>query len=80
MQKINTWVQKHGNNMLFIYGEVDAWSAPAVQLTGETNAVKMIKDGGSHRTRIRSFEGEELGTIYSTLEDWLEIRIERDGN
>ena len=75
MQKINTWVQKEGNNMLFIYGEYDTWSAPAVQLTGETNAVKMVKEGGSHRTRIKHFSDEEKEIIYNTLEKWLNIRI-----
>jgi len=77
MQDINTWVQKHGNNMLFIYGEYDTWSAPAVMLTGETNAVKMVKKGGSHRTRIKDFSDEEKEIIYTTLEEWLDIEIER---
>jgi hypothetical protein len=75
MQKINTWVQKEGNNMLFIYGEIDTWSAPAVQLTGETNAIKMVKKGGAHRTRIKDFSDEEKEIIYSTLEEWLDIQI-----
>ena len=78
MQKINTWIQKHGNNMIFIYGEIDAWSATAVELTGETNSIKMVKEGGNHRTRIRSFEGRELETIYNTLENWTGIKIKRD--
>jgi hypothetical protein len=77
MQKINTWVQKHGNNFLFIYGEYDTWSATAVQLTGETNAVKMVKKGGAHKTRINSFSEEEKEKIYSTLEEWLDIEVER---
>ncbi len=78
MQDINKWVQKHGNNMLFVYGGNDTWSASAVELTGETNAIKMVKKNGSHRTRIRNFEGEELKLIYSTLEDWLDIEIKRN--
>ncbi len=77
MQKINSWIQKHGNNMLFIYGENDTWSAPAVQLTGETNSIKMVKEDGSHRTRINSFSDEEKEIIYSTLEIWLDYKIER---
>ena len=80
MQEINKWVQKHGNNMLFIYGEYDTWSASAVELTGETNAVKMVKKGGSHRTRINSFNQKEREIIYSTLENWLDIEIKRIGN
>lgn len=78
MQKINTWVQKYGNNMLFIYGENDAWSATAVELTGETNAVKMVKKDGSHRTRINSFDSEDKEFIFSTLEGWLKIKINRE--
>ncbi len=78
MHDINKWVQKHGNNMLFIYGGNDTWTATAVQLTGETNAVKMVKDGGAHRTRIRSFDEKEKEIIYSTLEEWLGIEISRE--
>jgi len=76
MPKVNTWIQKNGNNMIFIYGEIDAWSATAVELTGETNAIKMVKKGGTHRTRIKSFDGEELEKIYDTLENWIGIEIE----
>jgi hypothetical protein len=77
MQSINSWIQKHGNNMIFIYGENDTWSAPAVQLTGETNSIKMVKEDGSHRTRIKHFSDDEKEIIFSTLEDWLDYKIER---
>jgi hypothetical protein len=75
MQKINTWIQKNGNNMIFIYGEVDAWSATAVELTGETNAIKMVKKGGNHRTRIKSFNDTDRVIIIDTLEKWLDYEI-----
>lgn len=77
MQDINTWLQKHGNNILYIYGGNDAWSATSIQLLGETNAVKMVRKDGSHRTRISSFDGEEKEKIYSTLEIWLGIKIKK---
>jgi len=72
MQNINTWIQKHGNNMIFIYGEIDAWSATAIELTGETNSIKMIKTGGNHRTRINSFNETDRAIIIETLEAWLD--------
>ena len=78
MHDINKWVQKQGNNMLFIYGENDTWSAAAVELTGETNSIKMVKEGGSHRTRINSFSNDEKEIIYLTLEEWLGIEINRE--
>lgn len=75
MQKINTWIQKHGNNMIFIYGELDTWSATAIQLTGETNALKMVKKEGNHRTRIRSFSESDQKVITETLLKWLDYEI-----
>jgi hypothetical protein len=75
MQKINTWIQKHGDNMIFIYGEIDAWSATAVELTGETNSIKMVKKGGNHRTRINSFDEVDRTFIIKTLEQWLDYKI-----
>jgi len=78
MQEVNQWINNHGNNMLFIYGELDPWSASAVQLNGKTNALKMVKKGGDHRTRINSFEGDEKEKILLTLENWLDVQIKRD--
>ena len=75
MQMINSWIQKHGNNMIFIYGEIDSWSATAVELTGETNAIKMVKEGGCHRTRINSFDEKDRTFIINTLEQWLDYEI-----
>jgi hypothetical protein len=77
MVNINDFIQNRGNNMLYIYGENDTWSASAVDIGANTNAVKMVKKDGSHRTRINSFEGEEKEKIYSTLEEWLDVEIER---
>jgi hypothetical protein len=75
MQNINTWIQKHGNNMIFIYGEVDAWSATAVELTGETNSIKMVKKDGTHRTRIKSFDEQDRSFIINKLEEWLDYKV-----
>jgi len=75
MQNINSWIQKHGNNMIFIYGEVDAWSATAVELTGETNSIKMIKEGGNHRTRINNFNEKDRMFILNKLEQLLDYEI-----
>lgn len=77
LQNVNTWLQKHANNILYIYGENDTWSATSIQLLGENNSVKMVKKGGAHGTSIRNFEGREKELIYSTLEKWLGLQIKR---
>ncbi|MEJ2104905.1 MAG: S28 family serine protease [Ignavibacteriaceae bacterium] len=75
LQKVNTWTQKHGNNMIFIYGGNDTWGATAIELTGETNSIKMVKKGGSHKTRIKSFDEKVQKFIINTLEKWLDHKI-----
>ncbi|MCX6169187.1 MAG: S28 family serine protease [Ignavibacteriales bacterium] len=77
MNDVNTWLQKHGNNIIYIYGGNDTWNATSIQLLGQTNAIKMVKKGGSHGTKIGSFEGEQKEKIYSTLENWLGIKINK---
>ena len=75
LQNVNTWIQKHGNNMIFIYGGNDTWGATAIELTGETNSIKMVKNGGSHKTRIRSFDAKDQKNIINKLEEWLDYKI-----
>lgn len=77
LKKINTWASNQAKNCIFIYGGNDPWTAPGVCLSGKTNSLKMVLPGGMHRTRIKSFNGEDKELIYSTLEEWLGISIQR---
>ncbi|MGB5896478.1 MAG: S28 family serine protease, partial [Ignavibacteriaceae bacterium] len=36
MQDINNWLQTSGNNIIYIYGSQDSWTAAAIELTGGT--------------------------------------------
>lgn len=77
MKKMSDWILDNGNNILYIYGSFDPWYATAVETGEKTNAVKMVLEGANHGTRIRHFEGEEKEKIYTALEDWLEVKINR---
>ncbi len=77
MNDINNWLVSSGNNILYIYGGNDTWNATSIQLTGLTNSLKMVKKGGSHRTRISSFDKTEKELIFTTLEKWLNLKINR---
>jgi len=76
-QEINRWLQNEGNNIIYIYGEYDPWTACAVQLTGRTNALKIVKKAGSHGTKIRDLSPEQQQAVYRTLEEWLGVTIAR---
>jgi hypothetical protein len=75
MKDIDVWLKVNGNNILYIYGGNDAWSATSVDPGNKTNAVKMVNPGGSHRTRISSFPIEMQDSIYTVLEKWLDLDL-----
>jgi hypothetical protein len=78
MREVNNFLQTKGNNIIYVYGEYDPWSASAIDLIpGKTNSLKMVHKGGNHKTRIKSFNLKEKELIYSSLEEWLGIRIDR---
>ncbi len=75
MKDIDSWIKKSGNNILYIYGQNDAWSSAAVDPGNKTNAVKMVNPDGSHKTRIKSFPDEMQDSIYTVLEKWLDVDL-----
>ncbi len=77
MYNVYSWLRDHGNNIIYIYGETDLWGATAMELSGTTNAIKIVKPGGSHRTRIRNLPPDQQKVVYAALEDWLGITIAR---
>lgn len=74
MQRIKSFLDSKAEKMLFIYGEYDAWSATAVDLTenaGKRELYKFVKPKGDHRTRIKSFDADEQREIYGIIDSWL---------
>ena len=68
------WIQTEGDNIIFIYGGDDPWTGGAVELTGQTNALKVIQPGANHRVKILDLNEQDL--VLSTLEEWLGIEID----
>lgn len=73
MQDVDKFIRHEAKNMIFIYGETDPWSSTAVDLTHNTNSIKIIKPGGSHTTRIGNLPEEQKNLVIETLKNWLEI-------
>jgi hypothetical protein len=74
MQEIKSFLDNSAEKMLFIYGEYDAWSATAVDLSESAKTRdmhKFVKEKGDHRTRIRSFSDVDQQTIYSIIDSWI---------
>jgi hypothetical protein len=75
-QAINRWLRYEGKNFIYIYGGNDPWTASAVELTGTTNSLRMIKKDGNHRTKIQDLSPEQQSVVARTLEEWLGVKIE----
>ncbi len=75
MQKVKKYLDKKAKKILFIYGEYDAWSSTAVELSNtaqKREVYKFVKPEGDHRTRIRSFDEKEQDKIYGIIDSWIE--------
>ena len=77
LQKVYHFLQYEGNNIVYIYGELDTWSSTAVQLIGRTDVIKLVNKGGYHGSRIKNLSDEQKELFYSTMERWLGIKLNR---
>jgi len=75
MQEIKSFLDTSATKMIFIYGEYDAWSATAIDLSASASQremYKFVKSKGSHTTRIKSFNEDKQKEIYTIIDLWLE--------
>lgn len=77
INSVHSFLAEKGNNIAYIYGELDTWTACAVEPAEATNAIKLVAAGGTHGTRIRHLSDEQKEELFSKLEEWLEVEIER---
>jgi hypothetical protein len=77
MQNLLSWINTNGNNIIFIYGSNDPVTATAVDLGGQTNAIRIIVPNAHHYdARIRYLSAADREKVISALEEWLGIEIE----
>jgi hypothetical protein len=73
---VNDWLVDNGNNMIYIYGGIDTWSATMIPPSNETNSIWFVLKGKSHSTaRINEMNNSELDFLVKTLNSWLGTKI-----
>ncbi len=73
---LHDFVQNKGDHILYVYGELDTWTATGVtNITGPADALSMTLKGGHHGSSIRAFPAEERQKIYDTLSRWLGFKV-----
>jgi hypothetical protein len=73
MNDVNSWLQASGNNIIYIYGANDPYTCAAVELTGQTNSLRVIQPNANHLVRIAGLN--ERDRVLRTLGEWLGISI-----
>ena len=74
-KKITKFFKKHDPKMVFIYGEIDPWSAAAVTWLNTNKKENMhifVEPRGSHRARIHTLPEEMKQKAISIIKGWLE--------
>jgi len=77
MSFVFNFLQYKARNVIFIYGDLDIYSATQMQLLGRTNSIKIVVEGQHHGARISSFSPEQKELFYSNLEQWLDMKLTR---
>lgn len=71
-EKVYNYLKDNDSKMIFIYGEVDPWSATRVpQFKGKKNEQVYIQPGGSHRARIGNMPDDMKEKILTQINQWL---------
>lgn len=79
LNEINKWLPKEGNKIIHIYGTLDTWSASAVPISKDVDAVWFFMNGKHHgNSRIKTMSKSEKEKLISTLERWLSIEIDEN--
>ncbi len=73
MRRVDYFIRHEATNMVLIYGGSDPWSMAAAQPTYHTNSFRIMKPGGSHRTRINNLPEYQRVQVMDSLYRWLDI-------
>ena len=75
--KVAKWIGEKGNQMLYINGAIDTWSATAVPPSENVDSKWFFMEGKHHaNARIKNMTSEERSIFIDALERWLEMEIE----
>ncbi len=77
MEKVDYFLRHDARRMLFIYGQYDPWSAPAVQPSGKNEVVVIYKPQGAHSSRIGNLPEDLQEKAFELLGKWMDVEIDR---
>lgn len=70
MKDVASWLATEGKAMLFVYGEVDPYSAAAFELGGAKDSYRFFVPGGTHGSEIADLPSSDQATAKAALFKW----------
>jgi hypothetical protein len=74
MADIKTWIATEAARILFVYGELDPWTAGAYELGPSPELRRFDVAGGNHGAKIQGLSPEDQAAAMGLLEAWLGVR------
>jgi len=72
---LKNWLDNHANNFIYIYGELDTWSATKVEPTLKTNSIILELPGANHASaRVTNMNSMMKDKFSETLLKWIGIK------
>ena len=70
-KNIDCFIRHKAQNMIFTVGGNDPWGSTSVDVTYETNSLKIVKEGGCHITRIMNLPDAQKDLVINIIKEWM---------
>jgi hypothetical protein len=70
MTDISDWLGAEGQRFLFVYGEMDPWSAAPFELGAAMDSYRFIAPGANHHAQISDLAQPDLDQAFAALGAW----------
>jgi len=64
-------LQNNRNNIIYLYGANDTWTAGKVDPKETTNSIQVIVEGFPHKFGIKDLPQEDINIVLKALNDWI---------
>ncbi|HYK45730.1 MAG TPA: S28 family serine protease [Parafilimonas sp.] len=76
---VHAWLNEKGNNMLYIYGGRDTWSACRVIVSNRVNSKSFMIPGANHfQARVRNMPPDMRKDFAASLQQLLNVEVDLD--
>jgi hypothetical protein len=77
MQDISDWVTSAGQQLLFVYGDSDPWTAGAFELGGAADSYRLTVANGNHYAQIAQLSPGDSQLALDALSAWAGVAASR---